>query len=232
MTFQARDVMRRVATTLQDQSNVRWPTLELLDYLNDGLREIVTIKPNAASKTVVLELDEGTLQTLPPEYTVLSRVSRNMATLAVGAGAIRRLDSRSIMDSQIPNWQDPARIPFAKTVVHVIHDIADPNTFYVAPGNDGTGMIEAVVGVIPEAIAAGGTDIDTYTALVSLPDIYLNALADYVTYRAYSKDGRVAGSSARAQAHFELFRGSVTNFAQAETGMSLAASNDQAKEGN
>lgn len=228
MTFQTKDVMARAATTLQDASNIRWPVTELHGYLNDGLCEIVTIKPNAVSKTVNLELDEGTLQTLPAEYTVLSRVSRNMVDANTGGGAIRRLDSRSIMDSHMPGWQDPAVIPFAKKVVHVIHDIADPNQFYVAPGNDGTGIIEAVVGAYPTKSPVPGADaddIDSYADSVDVPDIYMNALVDYVIYRAYSKDARIAGSATRAAAHYTLFRDSVTNFSQSENGMSLAAAN-------
>lgn len=234
MTFKAQDVMARAATTLQDIANIRWPAPELHDYLNDGLREIVTIKPNALSKTVNLSLDEGTKQTLPAEYTVLSRVSRNMAGPTTGGMAIRRLDSRSIMDSHMPSWQDPASVPFAKTVVHVIHDIADPDTFYVAPGNDGTGLIEAVVGAFPTKSptpASNANLVSSYTDTVDLPDVYMNALADYIIYRAYSKDARVAGSAARAQAHFELFRVSVTGFSETEAGMSLAAANDSAKAG-
>lgn len=228
MTFQTLDVLTRASTTLQDTSNVRWPLPELHGYVNDGMREIVTIKPNAVSKTVNLTMAEGTLQTLPAEYTILSRVSRNMATSTTGGGAIRRLESRSIMDSHIPSWQDPAVVPFAKKVVHVIHDIADPNKFYVAPGNDGNGIIEAVVGAYPTQSPTPGSDVNTlasYSDAMDVPDVYMNPLVDYVIYRAYSKDGRVAGSAARAAAHFQLFRESVTTFSQSENGMSLAAAN-------
>ncbi|MBO9430621.1 DUF6682 family protein [Sulfitobacter sp. R18_1] len=222
MTFKSIDVLDSASITLQDASHVRWPQAELHGYLNDGLREIVTLKPNAVSKTVNLELEEGTLQTLPPEYTILSRVSRNMVDANTGGMAIRRLDSRSIMDSHIPGWQDPSKIPHSKTVVHVIHDIADPNVFYVAPGNDGTGMIEAVVGAYPTPSPGGSYNDD-----VDVPDIYKNPLVNYVLYRAYAKDARLAGSAARAQAHFELFRNSVTSFSQSENGMSLAAANSE-----
>lgn len=236
MTFKSQDVLERAATTLQDSSHVRWPLTELHRYLNDGLREIVTIKPNALSKTVNLSLAEGTKQSLPTTYTILSRVSRNMASASVGGEAIRTLDSRSIMDSYMPGWQSEAAIPFAKAVVHVIHDIADPKTFYVVPGNNGTGIIEAVVGALPTPSPVPGSpaSLASYTDNVDMPDIYLNALTDYVLYRAYSKDGRVAGSSARAQAHFQLFREGVTGFSNAEIGMSLsthASTTQQAQEG-
>ena len=224
MTFTASDVMKRAATTLQDLGNVRWPVSELHDYLNDGLREVVRIKPNARSKTVNLNLAAGTLQTLPPEYTILSRVSRNMADANTGAEAIRALDSRSIMDAQIPNWQSASALPFSKTVIHVIHDTASPSSFYVVPGNDGTGIVEAVVGCLPQPSPVPGANpdqISSYSDEVDIPDIYQNALTDYILYLAYSKDARISGSAARAQAHYELFSQAVMGFGGVEDAMSL-----------
>ena len=225
MTFKSQDVLSRVSTTLQDGGHIRWPLSELHGYLNDGLRDIVSIKPNALSKTVNLDLAEGTKQTLPATYTVLSRVSRNMIDATTGGRAIRTMDSRSIMDSFMPGWQSEADVPFAATVVHVIHDIAEPRTFYVVPGNNGDGIIEAVVGSYPTPSPVPGspTVLSNYTDNVDMPDIYMNALTDYVLYRAYSKDSRVAGSAARSQAHFALFREGVTGFANAENGMALSS---------
>lgn len=231
MPFQARDVMKRASTILQDEDAVRWPAPELHGYLNDGLREIVAIKPNALAKTVNLSLVAGTLQSLPATFTVLSRVVRNMKTQTTGGNAIRPLAKREIMDSHLPGWQDQTVMPFAKEVVHVIHDLADPRSYYVVPGNDGTGLIEAVVGGMPAVNAPPATPaaalvLDNYTNPVDMPDIYQNALVDYVLYRSYSKDGRVAGAAQRAQAHFELFRGAVIGFGQAEAGVSLATNSN------
>lgn len=230
MTFQAKDVMKRASTILQDEDAVRWTAPELHAYLNDGLREIVSIKPNALSKSVNISLARGTLQALPSEYTVFARVTRNMTGPTTGGKAIRPLARREIMDSHMPSWQDPSVMPFAKSVVHVIHDMADPRSFYVVPGNDGTGMIEAIVGRMPQPNVAPESvtdqlDFDNYTADVDMPDIYQNALIDYVLYRAYSKDSRLAGAAQRSEAHFTLFRTAVTNFSQAEAGMALATLN-------
>jgi hypothetical protein len=40
---------------------------------------------------------------------------------------------------------------------------------------------------------------------ISLPDIYGNALGDYVLYRAYTKDSEYAGNAQRAVAHYTAF---------------------------
>ena len=47
-----------------------------------------------------------------------------------------------------------------------------------------------------------------YTAVtgdLGVPDIYANAVQDYVLYRAYTKDSEYAGNAARAQAHYAAF---------------------------
>lgn len=224
MSFTAADVMKRASTVLQDNGAVRWTAPEMRDYLNDGLREIVTLKPNAKTATVPLALDLGAKQSLPSQYTVLCDVICNRIT--GNSKAVRVLASRQIMDAQIPGWQDSATLPFSAAVTHVIQDLRDPRTFYVVPGNTGDGEIEAVVGTMPTPVAVPGAnvlEIDSYNSAVDLSDVYQNALINYVLYRAFSKDSAQPGAAARAAAHFELFNAAVTGFGAAETAMSLAA---------
>lgn len=221
MAFQAKDVMNAASTILQDAGTVRWLPLELLSYLNEGIREIVAAKPNAASKTVSMPLVAGTKQTLPEQYTVLSRVLCN----TVSGKPVRVLDRREMLDVMIPNWMNTATLTFALDVSYVIHDMTDPRTFYVAAGALGTSSIECVVGFMPNAIAAGSSPLDssTYTASVELPDLYRNCLCDYVLYRAFSKDAGIAGAAARAQAHKALFDTALVTIANGENGMALAS---------
>ena len=224
MAFTAAQVMKSASTILQDDGSVRWTAPELRTYLNDGLRELVTIKPNAKTVTTTISLASGTKQELPDQYTILSRVVCNR--IAGNSKAIRPLAKREIMDAQIPDWQSTNGLPFAAGVTHVIHDLSDPRTFYVVPGNNGTGQIEVVVGAIPTPVPVPGSDvlaIESYTANVDAPDIYQNALMHYVLYAAFSKDAGIPGAGQRAAAHLELFRSGVTGFGAAESAMSVAA---------
>jgi hypothetical protein len=217
--------MKRASTILQDDGAVRWTALELRDYLNDALREVVTLKPNAKTVTAALPLVEGAHQDLPAQYTMLCRVICNK--IAGNSRAIRPLAKRELMDAQIPNWQDTTGLAFSASVTHVIHDLADPRSYYVVPGNTGTGMIECVLGAIPTAVPLPVADqllIESYVANVDIPDIYQNALTDYVLYRAFSKDAAVPGAAQRSVAHLELFRGAIQGFGAAEAAMSVAAS--------
>ena len=59
----------------------------------------------------------------------------------------------------------------------------------------------------------GPADGSLYTAVVGsigVPDIYTNALQDYILYRAYTKDTEYAGNAARAQAHYQAFVNALT----------------------
>lgn len=229
MSFTAANILKDASTTLLDPDYVRWPLSELLGYLNDALRDIVAIKPNANTQTVTLTLASGTLQTLPAGYTTLSRVTRNLTVAhgavggPVGGPVIRPLKDRSILDALMPEWQSSETL-FAKTVKHVIYDLANPRVFYVAPGNDGTGMIEAVVGghVTPIPEPNDPTLLANFGATVGLPDEYRNLILDFVLYRAFSKDAGIPVSEARAAKHLESYRGSLAAMAQGEDMMALS----------
>ncbi|WP_126975575.1 phage adaptor protein [Frigidibacter oleivorans] len=228
MAFRAKDVMRRASTILQDSGAVHWLAAELFAYLQDGIREVVAIKPNANSRIVILSLVAGTRQELPAEYSILSRVIRNIVQGQEerGGAAIRPID-RSVLDAQIPGWQDKSVMPFARAVLHVVHDMTTPRQFYVVPGNNGEGRIEAAVGVVPLELSgptgSAMLDVEAYDSFVDLPDLYRNPLVDYVLYRALSKDSGEANAAARATAHYSSFTAALGAINTGEAAMSLGS---------
>lgn len=225
MAFTALDIIRPATTTLFDADHVRWPLSELLGYINEAVRAIAAVKPNANTATAELTLVAGTLQTLPDQYTILSRVTRNMVSPGVGGAAIRMVQGRGLMDSFFPGWQSDAAL-FGPVVKHVTYDDADLRRFYVMPGNDGAGRIEAVVGVMPAALTIGVGDPlaeSSYSALtVGLPDLYQTPVQDYTLYRAFSKDQGIAASAQRAQMHLSTFQIALGITDKAQTSSSAA----------
>jgi len=224
MAFSALDIIRTATTTLFDASHKRWPLAELLDHINEAARAIATVKPNANTQTVVLDLVQGTLQTLPEQYTILSRVTRNMVSTGVGGDAIRMVQGRGLMDSFFPGWQANASL-FGPIVKHVTYDDADLRHYYVMPGNDGNGHIEAIVGVMPESLTTSGDPLleASYESLVvALPDLYRTPVTDYVLYRSFAKDQGIAASAQRAQMHLSSFQTALGITDQAQTSSSAA----------
>ena len=210
MPVSAKNVLTRAQTVLQDSGAVRWPLTELVNWLNDGLKEICMLKPNAMASTAVIPLSVGTLQSIPEEYSILIRAWNNCDADGTPTGNAVTPIVREILDQQKPNWHDGSVVPFRRRVRHVSSDISDPRIFFVYPGNDGTGYIRATLSRIPDDVApiAGGDpeDMDSYDVQIdALQAIYQGALIDYVLAMAFSKDMQYAGSAERSAAHMAKF---------------------------
>ena len=54
-TIKVIDVIKRVEDVIQD-SNVRWPRLELQNWINESYLQIVLLRPDANSKTGTLRV--------------------------------------------------------------------------------------------------------------------------------------------------------------------------------
>lgn len=202
MTISAQSIIRRAVETLQDTTSVRWPVSELVRYLNDGQREVVLYRPDSMVTNATVNCVAGSRQTLPPDGAKLVEVIRNAAA-GTSKKAVR-MTNREILDAQIPGWHNLAGV---NEVLHFMYDPRDPKTFYVYPPATTSAQLDIVYSAYPTDIAEPA-DGSLYTAVsgnVSLPDIYGNALLDFILYRSYSKDSEYAGNAQRAQAHYAAF---------------------------
>lgn len=226
MALRARDIMERAQRLVLDETSVRWPLAELCMWVNDAQREVVLQKPSALSANVVISLAADTMQELPNTYLALLRVVRNVTVagsppVRTGGRAVR-IVSREVMDSQSPDWHDPTKTTPAKVVKHYLFDEQDPLHFYVYPPNDGTGKVEAIVSAAPAVIAATGdaNALASYETVLALPDIYANAILDFVLYRSYAKDANFAGNAQRAALHYQQFANSLGMKVQIDAALS------------
>jgi hypothetical protein len=194
-TILASDIIGKAAILLQDTTNVRWPQAELLGWLNDGQREIVVARPDQTAKYATISMVAGTRQSLPTDGSELLRVTRNMGTSGTVPGTAVRKVPHDLLDSQLPGWHSSAP---AATIKHYTYEPRAPRSFYVYPPSDGTSQLEILYACPPTAIATVG-------GLITIDDIYANALLDYVAFRAYSKDLEEAGNSERAALHRKMF---------------------------
>lgn len=204
-------VIDKVRAVLQDTTSVRWPDSELIEWVNDAQHEIALIKPDATAINESIPLAGGTKQSLPANALRLLRVIRNMqdATVGIGGRAIRIVD-REILDAQDPNWHDPFSTglsAFDTVVKHYMYDEQDPLHFYVYPGIDGQIRPVPMIEIIYSAKPA---DVVSRASQLSVPDLYVNAVMNYVLYMAYMKDAEYSGNSQRAASHYQIFAASVT----------------------
>jgi hypothetical protein len=207
-----REILSRAAILLNDADHIRWPLSEMCDWLNEGARAIVLAKPSASSTTIVLALQVGTLQIVPqtgtPTPLSLVGLNRNIvdATEPRKAGRMIKRTNRAMLDAVEPDWHDRTQVQFRKEVRNYTFDELVPLQYYVYPGNDGTGLVEAEIAVLPTPLVASGdpTDIASYAGDIGLPEPYSVPLLDYVLYRCQMKDD-IDGAAGRSAIHYQQF---------------------------
>lgn len=215
MTTTAQSIIRRVVETLQDTTSVRWPVAELVRYLNDGQREVVLYRPDSMVTNATVTLAAGAKQALPSNGSKLIDVIRNSA----GNKRSVRMTARNILDTQTPSWYNLTGVT---EILHYMYDPRDPKVFYVYPPAAASGAsVDLVYSAYPSDITepADGAVFSAVTGNISLPDIYANILADYIMYRAYTKDTEYAGNAARAQAHYAAFQAALSTEMNGTTGV-------------
>jgi len=219
-TITVASILTKVSTILQDPTNIRWPTDELILWLNDGQREVALYKPNAFVVNAAVICATGTKQTLPAVAISLIDVVRNMGTNGTTPGNAIRAVSREILDSQVPNWHSST--PSAVTK-HFVYSPLDSKTFYVYPPQPSSsqGYVELVYLAAPTDAVSGGT--------ITIDDIYVTGLINYTLYRAYSKDAEYANNTALAASYYQQFQnllqGKVTAEAASNPNQALAPFN-------
>jgi len=210
-TIKGSEVLDRAGIILQDTTNIRWPTAELLDWLNDGQREIVLRKPDAytVSEAVVLVVSE-TKQSIPAAGIQLIDIVRNLGVAGATPGRAVTRTERYILDTQRPDWNTETGTAEVK---HYMFDERNPKVFYVYPPQPAAspGYVEVVYSSSP-------ADLATAAATLTLDDIYSSALLDYVLYRAYSKYSDIAPNAPqRAIGHYQAFLKSLGDQEKGET---------------
>lgn len=211
MAVTVQSVIDRVQTVLQDTTGVRWPVVnELVLWINDAQREVALMKPDASAVNETVTLTTGTKQSIPTTGNRLLKVVRNMSAASGGTGkrSVRLVDAE-VLNSQTPDWHDPTvsgDASHTNIVKHYVYEEANPRNYYVYPGVSGSAYLEIIYSSNPTTVAQSGN--------LSIPDIFANAVMNYVLYMAYMKDAEFAGNADRANSHFQLFTASVAGKGQ------------------
>lgn len=207
-----KDILERVNKLLTDEDFDRWEITELVDWIHEGALAIVIAKPNAFSSTRPFKLTNGTRQSIGAatgaQPLKLLDIVRNLSddTAEARAGRVVSIVSRSQLDAVDPNWHDPRYVKFRKEVRHYTFDEQNPLEFYVWPGNDGNGVVEALFSFSPKKLEPTGPKdaLSSYNVELGIQEPYAVPLVDYVCYRALSKDD-LQGAPAKAMAYYQAF---------------------------
>lgn len=199
-TITAQTIVDRAARVLEDVTHVRWPEIELLDWLNDGQNAIVLRTPDANAITTEIRLSGGTRQTIPVSGTRLIEIMRNVphAGYNQSSRAIRKTQRR-FMDAQNPDWHSDTADYVVK---HYMWEPENPKVFYVYPPQPGAGRyVELVYSAPPAPIGLDNP--------IGLDDVYSGALLDYILFRAYSKDADYTENKVNADFYYKAFEAAI-----------------------
>jgi len=199
MKISARDLVRRVAVQLVDESHVDWSEPELAAWLQEGVNALAQLRPDLFTRTTETEIEEEVArQSLPDEATRVTRVLTIRRGEDGTPRALTRFDVNSLSAIK-PDWYETKGRPrqFATT--------ADQSRFWLYPVPDRDDYrAEVEVVVIPDipspAQWADEDEDDTF----EIDSRFERALVDYMLYRALGKDSD-GSSPERAQARYQAF---------------------------
>lgn len=200
MTITAISILERVSRELNDRTNIRWTVPELCVYFNDGQRDIVAHRPDAANVRTSMALTQGFLQDLPAGGEKLISVNNNTG----GTRGAVTLVSRAILDVQIRNWRNLAG---SNDILHYCYDVRRPKVFEVYPpaGNAASLDIEYLAPPQNITVPAEGAALSTVTGNLGLSDLFANPMTNYILYRCYRKDTEYTANPDRAAAYYQAY---------------------------
>lgn len=210
MPIPVQEIVDRVTDLLLDKDRAddeaRWTDAEILRWINDSRAAILTRRPAACARVSVVSLAPGTYQTLPGDGTQLLDIIRNMGSNGQTPGrAIRRTDRQAIDDLE-PDWH---AAPPSAQISQYTYDDRTPTVYFVTPpAVEGT-RIQISYAAIPAAVTALSGSFD-----VGLE--YMDAVVNYVCYRAKSKDSEYA-NAAEAAAFYGAFNDALGVTQQGQT---------------
>ena len=200
----AKTIIDKASVILSDITATRWTTAELLGWLNDGQRELVTLAPQVNVKNVALHLVSGVKQSLPSDAIILLDIPYNSGSNGTTVGTVINHVPKEIMLKRIPGWT--ATLPNS-VVKHYIYSASDPLIFYIYPPQPATTRyVECVYSAIPALIANANAGTK-----ITIDDQYQNALLDYILYRGFSKDSDGANQTVRGNDYYKMFISAIAS---------------------
>lgn len=219
-TIKVIEVIKRVEDVLQD-SNVRWPRVELQNWLNESYLQIVLLRPDASSKTGTFTCVAGSRQSITSGFSSALRLLDVVRNLASSSDKkVVRLIDRSVLDDQRPTWHTETG---SVNTQNYTFDIRQPKEFFVYPPATTSTKLEVVYADLPGAHSLSASALDptgSNTEVIKVDDTYLSVITDWILYRAFSKDAEFAANAARAGAHYQTFMSSIGNKTQSDVGSS------------
>lgn len=184
-----RDVIGRCNKQLNDVLKIRYEDSTLLDYFNDSLRAMITVRADVGASVETLTCGPGSEQQLPDGAIRLLDITR------VKDGRAITPVPKEVLDSYDPMWHERTGTP-----QRYCYDEQTPKVFWLCPAPRAIMEIEAKVSRIPAKVTLDGMD-----AAVPVDELYVNAIMEWILFRAFSEDAEGGANLQIAAQHLQIF---------------------------
>lgn len=181
-------------TQLDDPDGTTWPDTAMLHGLNEALRMLCLLRPDATSTVHVLTLKDGTRQYIPDDGERLLKAVRNINS-DNSAGRVIQETSLADMDAMSPDWHST---PNGSRVHQFMFDERTPKWFFIYPPVGAGKKIEIEYSKKPPNLTAQNMD-DPLPVSV----IFSQPLQELMLYKLLS------GDSSRGQAGANYYSNAV-----------------------
>lgn len=211
------DLLADVQILLLDESGARWSLTELQRWLNAAYRELIIYKPDASMQVGTFTCSAGVRQNIASTFPSAIRVVdvvRNMAVTS-DLSAISRAESVGFINAY-PQFAADTQ---AVSIDYYLLDDRLPLQFMVHPPATSAAQVEIVYESLPtmHSLSLAQLQNSSTTDTISVPDIYANALQEFILFRAFSKDGDNPSAANLAALHFQNFQTSLAGKIAADT---------------
>lgn len=194
---------------------VRWPTSILLDYFNEGVAHLRSMRPDCFTETTTITIGEGAYHRVPEGYDTILELLANITVDAQGnetvGSLIREQDGNLVGvgggQCAPPRTQGKASSNAASVVIEAYSKSGqDPAGFTVSPPVPKGATARVVVRAVRDPCVVGLEDLG---ACLSFPRKLESALADWVMHRAYASEKESAYGIGASRAAYDRFYASL-----------------------
>ena len=148
MAIKVIDVIKRVEDVTQD-ANVRWPRVELQNWLNEAYQQIALLRPDVSSKPGTFTCVAGTRQVITTGFSSALRLLDVVRNLAASSNKkVVRLIDRSVLADQSVSWHTETG---TVNIQNYTFDVRQPKEFFVYPPATTSAQLEVVYADLPGA---------------------------------------------------------------------------------
>jgi len=193
--FSSRSVVEDLQVTqLNDPEGITWTQAQLISALNQALRMLQLLRPDATAKHAIVNATEGARQVIPDDGVRLIRVIRNIRASGM-TGQVIRLVQKEDMDSASLAWMGATGIQ----IKEYMFDGRIPKQFFVYPTVTADKQFEIEYSARADIVTAA-----TFDDALPVDVMYSQPIQELMMYKLLSGDSTNGDSGA---SHLQLATG-------------------------